>query len=701
MWGRSAVLRRVAVTGSVGLIAGLAPLAALPAAATTTGTSVYAPGLDITPTGAGATSNSTTTFTTQTAVGNGGTITIVSQSATTPNKAAADVAFPAATPAAVNPSNYTVSYSSGGSTTSVPVGNTTVGTDSNGNPEVTLTLAGSIPADAAVSVAITGTTNPAVSSGATDDVYFTDSTSGDTAGANTNLVTIAPASSTGAPTVTDLNPQALPSDQSQPFTLIGTFNTGFADPYVCFVASGTTAPAAPSSGAPTCSGTNSAAATVTYASATELQGMSPTGLAAGAYNVIVYNDNTSGNVYSSPSTASAVNEVSTVAGLDVIPESGVRVADSRTPLGLPLGPIASGKTVSMPLADLFQQPSLATNIPNTATAITVNVTGVAPSTVGNLEVYGASGSCGTPPGIATVNFQPGVDTNNNVIVPISGDTVLCVNDNGASVNVVIDADGYTVSNASGSTPFTATNKRILDTRPANQTGSLHGPLAGHTVFSVATGQAAGTKIAINVAAVDPTAVGNLRVFPEPPASGTSGCTTPAASSVPNTAVVNYIPNVDASSYYITEAGCGGNIDIYSDTAGTVNVVIDLYGTIGSAHVFVLSTPYRALNQTELAAGQHATVSVITGGGTTPGTFTPPSAVGTIGTVSAIAPSGVGNIRTYPDGTPLPDIASLAYYVGQTRIDDVLAALSPTTHSIDIYADGHNVGTTYDVSAYIG
>lgn len=701
MRARSAVVRRLGVIGSLGLIAGVAPLAALPASATAA-TSVYTPGLNISPTGAGATSNSTTTFTTQTAIANAGTITIVSQSATTPNKAAADVALPSASPSAVNPSNYTVSYASGGTTTSVTVGNTTVGADSNGNPEVTLTLASSIPANAAVSVAITGTTNPSLTSGAApDDVYFTDSTSTDTAPANTNQVVIATASTSGAPTITDLNPQALPSDQSQPFTLVGTFNTGFASPYVCFVASGTAAPAPPSSGAPTCSGTDAAPATVTYASATELEAMSPSALAAGTYNVVVYNDTTSSNAYSSASAANAVNEISTVAGLDVIPESGVRVADSRVPLGLPLGPIASGKTASMPLADLFQHPSLASNIPNSATAITVNVTVVAPSTVGNLEVYGAASSCGTPPGIATVNFQPGVDTNNNVIVPISGDSVLCVNDNGASVNVVIDADGYAVSNASSSTPFTATNKRILDTRPATQVGSLHGPLPGRTVFSVATGQAPGTKIAINVAAVDPSAVGNLRVFPEPPVTGSSGCTTPSASQVPNTAVVNYIAHVDASSYYITEAGCGGNIDIYSDTAGTVNVVIDMYGTIGSAHVFVLSTPYRALNQTELAAGQHATVSVITGGGTTAGTYTPATAVGTIGTVSAIAPSGVGNIRTYPDGTPLPDTATIADYPGQTRIDDVLVALSPTTHSIDIYADGDSVGTTYDVSAYIG
>lgn len=650
----------------------------------------------ISPTTTGATSTVTNMFETTASVAQGGTITITSGNEPPGNNS---VALPS-TPLADN-SDYTISYTT--STSSTPTSVSALLQPGSSSNNIMLGVGAMIPASATVTVKITNATNPAGPA----SVFLTDATSGDTTAAKTNDVSItaaAPSGSTVA-TVTDVNPRAVVAEgNATPFTLTGTFfPDSSAEPIVCFIptANFTGAPPASSVSSTSCGAGNGVyQPTAANVTGTEIQGFSPALNNSGggpdeSFFVVVYNSNASSTGYQAASSTSAANEVMSVSGLDVIPETGVRVADTRDGMFLPSGSIGSGDTDQLSFTTIQQSMTLPSNIPSNATAVAMNVTAVDPAGPGNLQVFSPSGaSCsGQSTTIATVNFQPGVDTSNYSIVPLGdgSNSVICITDNGTSVNVVLDVTGYTIANFSGA------NKRILDTRPQTETGGLIGPLKGGQVYSWPTGLAANEKIAVDVTAVGPTAVGNLRVFPEP--SGGP----PAASSVPNTAVVNYVPKVDGGSYYITSVGNGGKIDIYSDTSGTVNVVVDLYGTIQSSHVSVLSAPFRIADTRPggIGSGQKTVVTASpsspSGGGTV---FIPPNAAAVIGSLADVLPNSVGNLRTFPDSTPVPDIASIANYPNQIRENLIMSSLNPSNGAFDIYSDGSFTNATFDATAYI-
>jgi hypothetical protein len=334
--------------------------------------------------------------------------------------------------------------------------------------------------------------------------------------------------------------------------------------------------------------------------------------------------------------------------------------------------------------------------------LVLNVTAIAPSGPGNLQVYGSTtGDCATSdiPTTSTVNFQPPQDTGNATIVPLTGFGLICIRDNGASVNVAVDVTGYITGNTTQDLVGAAA--RVLDTRPTSQTGSLQGPLPGGQVFSFATGLPAGTKVGLDITAVDPTAVGNLRVFPEPtqPLPGPPSAAT--VLSTYNTAVVNYIPGVDSGSYYVTQTGNNGRIDLYSDSSGTVNVVVDYSTTFAAAsHVAVIPIPYRLFDSRPGGIAAGGTTPDITAAFSQVGSsFTPGSAVATIGSLSDINPATTGFEVAYPAGTAVPNTANINNYPSQIRENLAVIALN-TNGAFVIGSTGSNTDSTYDASAYI-
>lgn len=700
--------RRLGIVGAAAVV-GLVPLSIVGGAVADAAVSNAT--LTVSPVTTGSTSQVVDSFTTGTALPSLGYITLVST-----DTSGCPIGLPSAptTLGGTGTQSYTVSFTpSGGSSTAEPTTGSVVaatgtitctgttyaaGTAAN---TVKITVPTAIPAGSAVTVTINGAQNPTNASG----VFFQDSTSTDTQVINTNVVTIGTAV-VSTPGVTSVNPTAYGSGTGEPFTITGTnfsTNTSPASPIVCFVASGTTVPVPGTGTSSPCTGTGTAPATGLTTAPGEIQGTSPTTLVAGSYNVVVYNWNPSANSGAGGYTAASGTSSQTLVGvattLNVVPEAGVRVVDTRAGLNLPRGPLATGTPstpTSIPLADFTQSLTLPTNLPGTYTGLAVNVTAVAPASGGNIQMWGASGTCanGLTPGAikpATVNFQPPQDTNNSQIIPVTGDTELCVQDNGAAVNLVVDIVGYTTA------AYTQANTRILDTRPASQTGSLQGPLQSNTVYQVQTGLA-GETVALNIAAVAPSSPGNLRVFPQP-ASGP-----PAPSAVPNAVVDNYIVNTDSSAMLITTIPASGFLDVYSAMggAGTVNVVIDDLGDLSAVtSLHPVAQPYRIYDSRPgpiPAAGTVTVVGAPTGSGTN---FTPATALGLVGNLSDINPAGQGYIVTFPAGGTVPGTASEADFPLQTRNTNNMVALNPSNGSFSIYAGGSATNSTYDVSAWIG
>jgi hypothetical protein len=83
-------------------------------------------------------------------------------------------------------------------------------------------------------------------------------------------------------------------------------------------------------------------------------------------------------------------------------------------------------------------------VPATATAVVLNVTAISPNTTGNLRVYpGAAGT--VPPYASVLNYRPGSDTPNLVLVPVTADgRVNLYSDQGPgdTVQVAVDVVGY-------------------------------------------------------------------------------------------------------------------------------------------------------------------------------------------------------------------------------------------------------------------
>ena len=112
-----------------------------------------------------------------------------------------------------------------------------------------------------------------------------------------------------------------------------------------------------------------------------------------------------------------------------------RVADTRDPLG-PYGAPA--------LAAAFERVFTIANrcgIPITASAVSLNVTIVGPSSLGHLSLYPG----GTPPPlVSSINFRPGQTRANNVIVPLGIGGTLAVSNGQPSgtTEFIIDVNGY-------------------------------------------------------------------------------------------------------------------------------------------------------------------------------------------------------------------------------------------------------------------
>ena len=138
------------------------------------------------------------------------------------------------------------------------------------------------------------------------------------------------------------------------------------------------------------------------------------------------------------------------------PMQPVRILDTRGTIGGVTGPVANGATIALPIAG-------ANGIPATAvTAVAVAVTATAQTGTGYLGIYPDG-----EPGVnaATVNFTTtGGSASNDAIIPLGPDGKIAVRNNGPSVQVIVDVDGYFSTSATGSTyhPLGAPS-RIIDT----------------------------------------------------------------------------------------------------------------------------------------------------------------------------------------------------------------------------------------------
>lgn len=236
-----------------------------------------------------------------------------------------------------------------------------------------------------------------------------------------------------------------------------------------------------------------------------------------------------------------------------------RVGQADAPAG-GSGPLQAGQSVPVPLP--------LTAVPAGAATVTVAVTAISPASGGNLRAFAdSSGNQSTAaPNAVTVSYQPGKTTTDLAVLQVPTDRDLLLETFGSTVNAVVDVIGYTTSTVIDATPAS----RILDTRSG--TGGYQAPFQPGQVYPVTVSGAPSSAVAVlvTVGSVQPSAGGNLRVYPDTNGLGT----TPP----PGTSSLNYVPGAAIGNFAIVGLAPDGKLD--SATFGSAtNETIDVLGYV--------------------------------------------------------------------------------------------------------------------------
>jgi hypothetical protein len=244
------------------------------------------------------------------------------------------------------------------------------------------------------------------------------------------------------------------------------------------------------------------------------------------------------------------------------PVTPTRVLDTRDGTGGAIGPVAAGKTVSLPMA-----------VPGSGVAaVVLNVTVTAPTGAGYITVY-PDGV--TRPLASNLNFSANETIGNLVIVPVGllNGRVDFYNGSGGTVQLVADVSGRYASGSAGVGGLTpVTPARVLDTRYG--TGAPVGPVgAGQTVSLSILGHGGvpGSGVAavvLNVTVTAPTSGGYISVYPD-------GVTRPLASNL------NFSANETVPNLVIAPVGADGRVDFYNGSGGSAHLIADVSGWFSS------------------------------------------------------------------------------------------------------------------------
>lgn len=218
----------------------------------------------------------------------------------------------------------------------------------------------------------------------------------------------------------------------------------------------------------------------------------------------------------------------------------IRIADSRSGFGLPVGPVAAGSTVRLDLVAVA-------GVVAGSSAVVLNVTATRTQSAGFLTVF----PCAAPvPSTSNVNTLAGRDVANEAMVGLGADRSVCVFSN-QPTDLVVDLLGVF---GAGPTFLVTPPTRLLDSR-------LGAPLAAGEVRAVNIGADA-RSVAVNLTSTRSAGAGFVTAFP---------CGAP----VPNTSNLNVAAGRDTANQALLGVGTGDDICITSTV--TTDIIVDLQG----------------------------------------------------------------------------------------------------------------------------
>ena len=372
----------------------------------------------------------------------------------------------------------------------------------------------------------------------------------------------------------------------------------------------------------------------------------------------------------------------------------VRLLDTRDGLGAPKAAVGPSSVVDLRVTG-------ANGVPSDATAVVLNVTGVAPSAATDVRVYPTPVVLSAVPVVSNLNLVRGVTRANLVTVPVGNNGRVRLRNNSGSVHLLADLAGY-YSAAAAATFTPADPTRILDTRSAVGTAGTT-PLGAGQVLDLAVSgggspvPAGASAVALTVTAVAATSSTDVRVYPTP-----SGAAAPPVVSNLNVRPGPPVPNV-----VIVKVGADGKVRLRNES-GAVHLLADVAGWYDgslSGALFRPVTPSRLLD-TRIRLGTSSTAPTTVGPGQSVtlrvgGLAQVPSlSTAAVLNVTGVAASAGTDVRVYPaTASTVPEVSNLNLGRGQTAADLVVVKLG--NRSVRLRNSAGEVALLADVAGWFG
>lgn len=354
-------------------------------------------------------------------------------------------------------------------------------------------------------------------------------------------------------------------------------------------------------------------------------------------------------------------------------------------------------------------------------SLVLNIVTVDPLAMGHIRVYPCASTTSPKPTVSFLNYRAGANVGNEGIIGVGTAGGICVYAVSA-VHLVIDAVGWFpqgVTFSSLAAPVrlfdtrattTGTNNRgVLEVSVDESTPFAAGEVRRYSPLGAGGGQVPASGVAalaVNVAAVAPTAGGELRVFPCDAVTDRPASESVSTAFVAGTTVtVGAVATLSASGAFCVQA------------SAATDVVVDATGRLGAGAKFaVLPSPGHPIRLLDTRVGVQGAAESFDVAWPLPGATSGatllsfagvggvPSAPGLralVLTVTARGPAARGNLKMWACSTTdsmAPSTAVLSYSVGVDMSNLVVVPVSADTGGVCVRASS-SVDVTIDVSSW--
>ena len=243
-------------------------------------------------------------------------------------------------------------------------------------------------------------------------------------------------------------------------------------------------------------------------------------------------------------------------GSSYVPRAPVRLLDTRT-TGTPFGP-----TQARPLDVRTAADGSSSGVPDSATAVVLNVTAVGPTRATDVRAY-PTRTGGPVPTVSNLNAAAGQTVPNLVVVAVGALSQVTLRNQAGSTHLLADLAGWFVDGDSGAAFHPVDPVRVADTRLGGvRLGA--GQVLDVQVAGVRSVPAPASAVVLNITGVGASAATDVRVYPTGP------------GAPPTVSSLNLRRGQTAPNAVVVAVGRDGAVRL-RNTGGSVDLVVDLAG----------------------------------------------------------------------------------------------------------------------------